>query len=231
MKQAAYIDSHKGVTGIVVLALMLWADRLESPTAWIYLALHGTYGLLWMWKSMVFPDRQWEQRAPLWYGLVIWGGLSTYWVAPYILVTQRIEVPAWLRAICVVCFGVGVFLHFSSDMQKHMHLQHRRGVLLTDGLWRRCRNPNYLGELLIYGSFALLVHHWVPMLILALWIVAIWIPNMRKKDRSLSRYPAYARWRAQTWMLFFRPGPIADDPSPTSPDTSATSAEGAEEVR
>jgi protein-S-isoprenylcysteine O-methyltransferase Ste14 len=216
MKQATFIDSHKGVTGLIVFFMMLWGDRLQSPTAWTYLALHGTYGVLWVWKSRVFPDAQWEQRAPLWYGLVIWGGLSTYWVAPAILVSQRVEAQAWWMGLCVVLFGLGVFLHFASDMQKHMHLQHRRGVLLTDGLWARCRNPNYLGELLIYGSFALLVQHWIPGAILALWVVAIWIPNMVKKDRSLSRYPAYAHWRQQTWMLLMRPGPI--DRAPTSPD-------------
>ena len=26
--------------------------------------------------------------------------------------------------------------------------------LITDGLFSRCRNPNYLGEMMIYGAFA-----------------------------------------------------------------------------
>ena len=39
----------------------------------------------------------------------------------------------------------------ASDMQKHMTLAHRKGTLLTDGLWGLVRNPNYLGELLIYA--------------------------------------------------------------------------------
>lgn len=206
MKQAFYIDAHKGVTGLVVVAMMAWFGRFESVTAWVYLALHGTYGLLWVWKSRVFPDSQWEQRAPLWYGLVIWGGLSTYWVAPWLLLSSAAasaEAPPWLLGLSVMLFGIGVFLHFTSDMQKHMHLLHRRGQLLDDGLWARSRNPNYLGELFIYGSFVLVAHHWIPAVILALWLVAVWVPNMRKKDRSLSRYPAFAAWRARSgWMLW-----------------------------
>ena len=55
MKQAFYIDTHKGITGVVVAALMMWFGREASVTAWIYLALHGTYGLLWVWKSRSSP--------------------------------------------------------------------------------------------------------------------------------------------------------------------------------
>jgi len=227
MKQAFYIDAHKGVTGLVVLAMMAWFGRFESVTAWIYLALHGTYGLLWVWKSRVFPDSQWEQRAPLWYGLVIWGGLSTYWVAPWLLMTSSpsaAEAPPWLLGLAVMVFGVGVFLHFTSDMQKHMHLQHRRGLLLDDGLWARSRNPNYLGELFIYGSFVMVAHHLVPAVILALWLVAVWVPNMRKKDRSLARYPAFAAWHARSgWMLWSlrSANSVKSATSTTAPEGSA----------
>lgn len=222
MKQAFYIDTHKGVTGLVILAMMVFFQRLESTTAWIYLALHGTYGLLWVWKSKVFPDTQWEQRAPLWYGLVIWGGLSTYWVAPVYVMRADVEAPPWRLGLAVMLFGLGVFLHFASDMQKHMHLTHRRGVLLDDGLWARSRNPNYLGELLIYGSFVVVAGHWAPAVILALWFLFVWTPNMRKKDRSLSRYPAFAAWKAHSgillWSLRRRPAPT----TPTAPTVSAS---------
>jgi steroid 5-alpha reductase family enzyme len=204
MKQSFYIDTHKGITGVVVAALMMWCGREASVTAWISLALHGTYGVLWVWKSRVFPDSQWERRAPLWFGLAIWGGLSTYWVAPWLVMTSSSEAPPWLLGVAVMHFGLGVFLHFASDMQKHMHLQHRRGQLLDDGLWSRSRNPNYLGELFIYFSFVLVARHWLPAAILLLWLVAVWSPNMRKKDRSLSRYPTFASWRAQTGLMVWR---------------------------
>ena len=41
-------------------------------------------------------------------------------------------------------------------LQKYFVLRARRG-LITDGLFSRCRNPNYLGEMMIYGSFASMV--------------------------------------------------------------------------
>ena len=44
-------------------------------------------------------------------------------------------------------------LHHTADVQKYFVLRAKRG-LITDGLFSRSRNPNYLGEMFIYGSFA-----------------------------------------------------------------------------
>jgi hypothetical protein len=46
----------------------------------VYLALHGTYGLLWILKSRTFPDKQWEQPVPWSLGLATWALLTLYWV-------------------------------------------------------------------------------------------------------------------------------------------------------
>ena len=31
--------------------------------------------------------------------------------------------------------------------------------------------------------------HWLPILVILLYIVIVWFPNMLKKDKSLARYP------------------------------------------
>jgi protein-S-isoprenylcysteine O-methyltransferase Ste14 len=169
--------------------------------AWLYLALHGTYGVLWVVKSRVFPDRSWEERCGPAYGLLIWAGLSLYWIAPWILIDGDVRVPGWWAAGCVATYAAGVFLHFSSDMQKYTALRLRPGELITDGLFRRVRNPNYLGELLIYLGFGLLAASWIPMLVVLLFVIAVWLPNMRKKDRSLARYDGFEQYRERTWMF------------------------------
>ena len=85
-------------------------------------------------------------------------------------------------------------------MQKHMKLSLAPG-LITDGLWSRVRNPNYLGELLIYAGFSALAMHWAPFVVLALFVAVIWIPNMLRKDKSLSRYPKFAEWKKRSWLF------------------------------
>ncbi len=103
--------------------------------------------------------------------------------------------------LCVMTFVIGVFFHFVSDMHKHIELELRSG-LITDGLWSRSRNPNYFGELLIYAGFSGLAMHWAPFLALGVFVAAVWIPNMRKKDKSLSRYEGFGDYRSRTGTLF-----------------------------
>ena len=93
-----------------------------------------------------------------------------------------VVVPLWLISLCLSLFGIGVFLHFSSDMQKYTALKLNPGHLIMDGLFNKSRNMNYFGEFLIYLSFALLSLHWIQMIILLLFILVIWVHNMFKKD-------------------------------------------------
>ena len=201
MKWKHWIDSHKGATPLFIIVLMMIFGRWDNPTAWIYLALHGSYGLLWVAKSRVFPDRQWEAPAGLWRGLYIWGGLSLYWIAPLIIMYGDLRAPAWLLGLAVAAYGVGVFLHFAADMQKHVALSLRPGALITDGLFSRVRNPNYLGEFLIYAGFSSLAMSFIPFIVLGLFLAIVWIPNMVKKDRSLARYPEFASYKARSKLL------------------------------
>jgi len=202
VKQKHFIDSHKGATSVFVLLLMAQYDYWSSATAWTYFAIHGGYGIMWVIKSLSFPDKQWEQRCGVGYGLYIWSGLSLYWITPWLIVSQEIEAPPWALGCIIAMYGLGVFFHFASDMQKHISLQLRPG-LITEGLWARSRNPNYFGELLIYLSFALLAMRlmWVPLIVLGLFIAAVWIPNMLKKDRSLSRYPEFAEYKSRSKLI------------------------------
>jgi len=52
------------------------------------------------------------------------------------------------------CFGL-VFM-MGADGQKYFTLREKR-KLLNDGFMKYSRNPNYVGEMMIYGSFATLV--------------------------------------------------------------------------
>jgi protein-S-isoprenylcysteine O-methyltransferase Ste14 len=101
-------------------------------------------------------------------------------------------------------YTFGVFFHFTADLQKYISLKLRPNQLINEGLWKKVRNPNYFGELLIYAGFSLLARHWLPMLALGFVIAVIWIPNMIKKDRSLSRYPEFSKYKAQSkWFIPF----------------------------
>lgn len=202
MKEKHFIDSHKSVTFLYILLLMLYFERWDNITLWIYLALHGTYGLLWAFKSMLFPDKQWEQPASILRGMVIWTGLTLYWIAPFIIAWNDVQAPYWLIASAVSMNIIGTMFHFASDMQKYVQLRLNPGHLITDGFWRLSRSPNYFGEFLIYSSFAMLAMHWLPFLALAVLVGAAWIPYMRRKEQSLSRYPEFRDYKTRTRSFF-----------------------------
>ena len=201
MKLKHFIDSQKGLTALVVLTMIAIYDQWENPTAWLYLALPGTYGLLWVLKSRIFPDQPWEQPTGIGFGLVIWASLSLYWVTPWLLTSQGVQAPPWYLALCASLYTLGIFIHFASDMQKHISLQLRPNQLFTGGLWARTRNPNYLGELLIYLGFGMLAMHWLAIAILLLWVVAYWLPRMRKKDQFLATLDGFDAYQKQTKLF------------------------------
>ena len=201
MKQKHFIDIHKGATAPMVFILIWYFHQWENHTAWIYLALHGSYGIMWVLKSAIFPDKTWEAKCSIWYGLYIWGGLTLYWISPFIIMSTPVYNSPMYLGLMVAIFAMGVFFHYGADMQKHAHLKLKPGELITDGLMSRCRNTNYFGELLIYLSFALLSRHWIPIVVLVSFMIIIWLPNMRRKDKSLSRYPDYEDYKKRSSLM------------------------------
>ena len=45
--------------------LMVRFGNEEHLTSWVYMSLHGTYGMLWLLKEMVFPDTSWMRPSTL----------------------------------------------------------------------------------------------------------------------------------------------------------------------
>ncbi|ABG52273.1 conserved hypothetical protein [Trichodesmium erythraeum IMS101] len=193
------INLHKGTTLIFILVLMI-AYQNFTLGPWIYLALHGTYGILWLLKDRIYPDKQWEEEIPVIQSIMMFVIIGLYWVAPYILISSGTEppIPLVAAAICLNIFGV--FLHYSSDAQKYYTLKYKPG-LITEGFFARCRNTNYLGEMFIYISFAMLAQHWLPFLILGGFFALIFIPNILKKDKSLSRYLEFTEYKTNSGLI------------------------------
>ena len=56
------VNLNKGTMMIYIFSLMLYYDNF-SLGAWIYLALHGNYGLIWYIKDRTFPDPGFNREA------------------------------------------------------------------------------------------------------------------------------------------------------------------------
>ena len=197
------IDLSKGLTAPVVLGMMAWYDNW-TVGPFVYLALHGMYGVMWVLKSWSFPDPNWERPVPLWQAVGVFFALWFYWVGGWLLISGGAIPPNPLIAACVAANALGTFLVFGADAQKYFVLKARRG-LITDGFFARTRNPNYLGEMLVYGSFAAISMHWVPWVICGIYWGFVFFPNMWRKDASMSRYPEWDWYVRRTGMLLPMP--------------------------
>lgn len=205
------INAQKGGTLPFMLALM-WAFDCWTPTAWTYAALHGSYGLCWLLKDATFPDPSWDKKVTFGGAVMMWlGALGLYWVAPLLIVVQRVDAPGWLLAFASLVYVMGVVIMMGSDAQKYFTLKARRG-LITDGFFARVRHPNYLGEMMLYGAFAAVSMHWAPWLVLAWVWLGVFVPNLLQKERSMSRYPEWAAYVRRSGFLLPRVLPAAPEP-------------------
>jgi protein-S-isoprenylcysteine O-methyltransferase Ste14 len=203
LKLAWVVNAQKGLTLPFVLALMFAYDNF-SAAAWIYLALHGSYGIVWLLKHVSMPDPNWERRITLGGGVMAFVMvLGPYWLFPFLLVSRIVplsEPTLPVMAGAVILHTLGVVIMMVSDAQKFFTLQNKRG-LITTGMFSRIRHPNYLGEMMLYAAYAILVGHWIPWAVLAwVWIV-LFRTNMLMKEASMSRYPEWEAYRAHTGMI------------------------------
>jgi protein-S-isoprenylcysteine O-methyltransferase Ste14 len=103
-------------------------------------------------------------------------------------------------AFCIALFTVGLMTMVAADCQKQFTLKYRRG-LITEGMFRYVRHPNYLGEMMLYASYALMVQHWIPWVILVYWWTTLFLVNILMIESSISRYPEWETYKARTGML------------------------------
>jgi len=204
IKMAWVINLHKFLTLFIVASLMVLFNNY-SLAAWVYLALHGTYGFCWLLKHFAFRDTKWEVKVTFGGAVFTFMLLATYWVAPYLLIASALQpdqaAPSnGLVALCIALHTFGIVIMTSADCQKQYSLKSQR-TLITTGMFARVRHPNYLGEMMVYASYALIVQHWIPWIILAYWWTMVFLVNMLIIESSLSRYPGWHSYKARTSML------------------------------
>ena len=185
---------------------LIWYYQNTSTAAWVYLALHGGYGLVWLIKDLTFPDPNWQIKITLGAGInAFLAVLGLYWVFGWLLISRTsqpvypLPEAVWF-ALCITLCLLGSVIMIAADAQKFYTLRLQHG-LITDGMHRWVRHPNYLGEMMIYGSFSMLVWHWFPVLVLAWVWLGLFAINMVMKEASMSRYPDWAAYKKRSWWL------------------------------
>merc|ERR1712079_13080 len=185
--------------------------RNYTQTACIYTAIHSSYGLCWLLKDAFFRDPRTDDMGTVLGIAILVAILVLYWYIPFMIIAGRIEVPAVLQAVCVGMCMTGSVLMMVADCHKHFALKYneqlakQKKYLIHDGVFSTNRNPNYLGEMLVYGGFALMTGPRLEALSIigSIWVV-VFITNMWKKDLSLQKKPGWEAYNKRSHLFLFK---------------------------
>ncbi|KAG9415130.1 hypothetical protein AC1031_008555 [Aphanomyces cochlioides] len=162
---------------------------------------HGIYSLIWVLKDFTVPDASWQVHVTIASAFVQTTGLALYLVSGWIVISQHIQVSPTLAMICIMLNTLGCTIMVATDTQKYFVLKARKG-LISDGWLTWSRNTNYLGEMLMYTSYALLAKHWFPSIyLLCMWTI-VFVSNMVKKDISIWAKEGGAAYVQRSGFLF-----------------------------
>ncbi len=190
---------------IFVMSFWMWHYAPTSPAAWVLFGMAAANDVLWLIKNTFFPDASWEHKATLPSNVFFVFYLFSTWVMAWLLIsgfsnpTYPLPENLWV-ASCVAIYAIGIVIKVASDAQKNLLLKAKPG-LITDGMYRLVRHPNYLGQTLIYLGLILMAWHWISTLIFVAIFFSVFLVNMIMKEASMSRYPQWAAYRKKSWWL------------------------------
>lgn len=110
----------------------MWHFKNYSNGMKLYLFLHGTYGIFWLLKDLLYPDASFKQMASVGSLIVLTTALCLYWMMPVTIATgYGVQEPTNLRILfCVVTYIIGLILMLGSDIQKTATLAKKKGILI-----------------------------------------------------------------------------------------------------
>jgi len=102
-----------------------------------------------------------------------------------------------------VMYIMGVSLALLSDAQKTytLKLVKERPLLIKDGFFKYTRSPNYLGEMMIYLSFACVVNHYIGYGIVVWAWFTIFLARAFQKEMSLRKKKGFEVYQTHSWPL------------------------------
>lgn len=206
-----FLAAGEGVAArqwLVTVLATLWGLRLSLYLAWRnwgkgedfrYQAFRSRYG----------PDRYWWIsffQTFLLQGTLMWLVSAPLLGAQY---TTRSEALNWLDGLAVLVWLVGFIFEAGGDWQLARYRQDpaNQGKVLTSGLWRYTRHPNYFGDACVwwaFGLFSLAAGSLLPILgSLLMTVLIIRVSGVTLLERSLAATkPGYEEYVRRTSAFF-----------------------------
>ena len=197
------INTAKVLTILLLLALAAVLGVRDMRQV-VYLSLHISYCLWWLLEQWCFPERGrqlfTDRVGPVrfLFALLFIGVLYSL---PGVLAFLNPEPISYgTVALGLGLFSFGSLINASADVQK-MTAKAMGAGLVADGIWRRVRHVNYLGDLLRYLSFAVVAGSGWAYLVPGL-VLMLYLQRIGQKERQMAaKYPGFVAYQQRSSRL------------------------------
>ena len=138
-------------------------------------------------------------------------GVFMYLVSLPVILTVGIGsmVSGWLLAAGLLVFACGFVFEAVGDAQlrRFIHDPAHRGQLMTEGLWRYTRHPNYFGEATMWWGILLVALSGGASILtvispLTITLLLLFVSGVPLLEKSMKNRPGYAEYAARTSVFF-----------------------------
>ena len=177
----------------VRLALHIGSRNWGKPEDFRYASWRKENGPRWWWVSYF--------KVFLLQGLIMWI-LSAPLIAAQTSGFPAILTPMDLLGMCT--WGVGLLLESVADAQLAHFKKNptNRGRILTSGLWKFSRHPNYFGEAVLWWGYYLLAlaagAGWTIFAPLLMTVLLVKVSGVSMLEKTLKSKPGYEEYMNNT---------------------------------
>ena len=177
----------------VRLALHIGSRNWGKPEDFRYASWRKENGPRWWWVSYF--------KVFLLQGLIMWM-LSAPLITAQTSGFPAILTPMDLLGMCI--WGAGLFFETVADAQLAYFKKNptNRGRILTSGLWKFSRHPNYFGEAVLWWGYYLLAlaagAGWTVFAPLLMTILLVKVSGVSMLEKTLKSKPGYEEYMNNT---------------------------------
>ncbi|MCU0699242.1 MAG: DUF1295 domain-containing protein [Myxococcaceae bacterium] len=222
LKDSSIVDLFWGLGFVVIAWLSMWLHA-QSPRGWLVAGLVTLWGvrlsvyLTWRNHGRGEDPRYAAMRAkagpawPLRSLFVVFGfqGLLMWLISmPVQFAIRSLGELSWLDAVATVLVLVGVTFETVGDLQLARFKANpaNKGQIITTGLWRYTRHPNYFGDAVTWwglACFGIAAGAWPTVLSAGVMTFLLMrVSGVPMLESAMKHRPGYAEYIARTSPFF-----------------------------
>jgi protein-S-isoprenylcysteine O-methyltransferase Ste14 len=182
-----------------------------STGALLWAFMYSLFNYTLMLKECIFPT-EFEGRLNIPLSIIVFFIQWLFLYPGYLIFSRQANnEPSDERIVAAMLFMVfGLFLNLTSATQKHFTLKAIRASdptakpLISEGMWKWTRNPNYLGEIIAFFAFCILAADWTSYGVYTITFILGMVPMMYQKEASIRNKIGSEAYFKRSWLLLPR---------------------------